>query len=205
MNPPASVPRPARPSPAGRQRIALTLGLALGLVLITGPGCSRSQSDVTQAHDSLRASLPGEWQTCIQVTVGPALLGLARAGLSFTDAEPEARTALRAVRGLKVSMHQRIGRAPARATLLQEADRAMKSRGWNRVVGVIDGDELVAVYAPADDPPPTRLPLCVLVFDGQELVLVSARSNLEPLVSLALEKSREHGRGAGPLASAFRL
>ena len=69
--------------------------------------------------------------------------------------------------------------------MLASADSAMTARGWERVVGVIDGRDLVAVYLPKKLSV-HRLKCCVLVFDGKEMVLVSAQGNPEPLVAYAL-------------------
>jgi hypothetical protein len=75
---------------------------------------------------------------------------------------------------------------PDRATLLAAAAAAMTARGWNRLVGVMDGQDLVAVYLPDEIASARRMKCCVMVFDGQEMVVVSARANLEPLLKYAL-------------------
>jgi len=54
-----------------------------------------------------------------------------------------------------------------------------------RVVGVIDGQDLVTVYMPGKDVSSHRVKCCVTVFDGSEMVLVSAQGNLEPLLKYA--------------------
>jgi hypothetical protein len=75
--------------------------------------------------------------------------------------------------------------SPNRAVMLAAADSAMAARGWERVVGVMDGHDLVAIYLPGKSISPRRVKCCVMVFDGKELVLVSARGNLEPLLQYA--------------------
>jgi hypothetical protein len=184
---PSATPRPCR----RRGTTGLALLLATGALWVGGPGCSQANDELHATQDALLASLPGEWQTRVQVTVGPLLLGLARAGIAFADVEPEARIALGAVRGFKVSVHEFIGQRADRRKMLAGADKALADRGWERVMGVLEGDELVAVYGPAQESSPRQLPLCVMVFDGHELVLVSARSNVEPLVELALRETRQ--------------
>jgi hypothetical protein len=77
---------------------------------------------------------------------------------------------------------------PHRAAMLASADSAMTARGWERVVGVIDGRDLVAVYFPKDFSV-HRLKCCVLVIDGKEMVLVSVQGNPEPLLQYALAQA----------------
>jgi hypothetical protein len=77
---------------------------------------------------------------------------------------------------------------PERAAMLAAADSAMTARGWERVVGVMDGKELVAIYLPGEKVSVHRLQCCVLVFDGKEMVLVSVRGNPEPLLIYALKQ-----------------
>jgi len=69
--------------------------------------------------------------------------------------------------------------------MLAAADSAMTARGWERLVGIIDGRNLVTVYFPQKISV-HRLKCCVMVFDGKELVLVSAQGNPEPLLEYAL-------------------
>jgi hypothetical protein len=180
-----------------RHGAALTFALLLGLVATGAGGCSGGLSEAQAVQDALVNGLPGEWQTRIQVSVGPALFGLARAGVALADIEPEARTAIRSVRGCKVSIHQFVGDKADRAAMLAGADRTMNERGWERVVGVLDRDELVAVYAPSGELTTRRLPLCVMVFDGRELVVVSALGNAEPLAELAFAELRRAQGQAG--------
>jgi len=73
--------------------------------------------------------------------------------------------------------------------MLVAADSAMNARGWERVVGVIHGHDLVAVYLPGKDTSASRVKCCVLVFNGKKMVVVSARGNLEPLFQYAFNQS----------------
>lgn len=70
--------------------------------------------------------------------------------------------------------------------MLAIADSVMTARGWERVVGVMDGKNLVAVYLPGKNISVYHLKCCVMVFDGKEMVLVSAQGNPEPLLNYAL-------------------
>jgi hypothetical protein len=132
-------------------------------------------------------SAKAEWDEQIEIGVGAITLNLARAVVAFTDVEPEARTALRAVRGAEVGVyHRRDSRRKLdRAAMLRAADKAMEARGWDRVVGVIEQHAFVAVYVPNDLRSTRNVKACVVSLDDRELVVASARSNLEPLMELA--------------------
>ncbi len=198
---PVRPPRPTRPRP-------LWTGLSLALlVLAAGSGCAPAPDPLHAGHEEVLAALPGEWQTHIQVSAGPGLLALVRAGLALTPAEPPARAAARAVRSFKVSVHRHLAgnrRAPG---LLAAADQALGRLGWERVVGALEGRDLAAVYTRAGAGAARRLPLCVLAFDGEELVLVTAVGDLDAVLALA----REHlpaaaggfGERSGPIHAAW--
>ncbi|MGH7967363.1 MAG: hypothetical protein ACREIC_01410, partial [Limisphaerales bacterium] len=79
----------------------------------------------------------------------------------------------------------------ARGVILDRADKAMTRRGWVRVVGVIQENQLVAVYLPRNGISSSRMKACVAVLDGRDLVVVSARGNLEPLMDI-VEKHLDH-------------
>lgn len=181
--PPATVPPP---SPANRTACWSGFCLAL-LALAAGPGCAPAPDTIHAGHEEVLAALPGEWQTQIQVTAGPGLLALARAGLALTPAQPPARTAARAVRTFKVSVHRHLAGNCQGPRLLAAADQALGRHGWERVVAALEGRELAAVYTRAGADAARRLPVCVLAFDGEALVLVTAVGDLETVLALARE------------------
>lgn len=169
--------------------------------LIAGIGCAPAPEPEHALHGELVAALPGEWQTSLQVSAGPALLALARAGLALAQVPPEVRAAAGAVRTLKVSVHRFPGRAPARSPLLAAADQVLFPRGWERVVAVVDGRELAAVYTRVGETAARQVPVCVLVLDDEELVLVTAVGDAESALTLACRylppRSAELGPGPG--------
>jgi hypothetical protein len=73
--------------------------------------------------------------------------------------------------------------------MLTAADEAMQRRGWERVVGVIKDDILVAVYMPAQPTAPSRMKCAVMVCEGRQMVLASARANLDPAINFALARA----------------
>ena len=170
---------------------------ALALLLVSMTGCFRVSSDVGALRDSVIKSDGAKWDQQIEFGVGGLTLTLARAGLACVDLEPEARTALQAARGAEVGVYKRRGaKGELRGgAILRAADQAMTERGWDRIVGVTKGRELVAVYAPQAVRSTRNVKVCVLVLDPGELVVASARSNLEPLMEIAFNHAGRHRVG----------
>jgi hypothetical protein len=97
---------------------------------------------------------------------------------------------LEAVRGAEVGIYELASaEQPNCGTMLTAADKAMTARGWDRVVGVIDGDDLVTVYVSQKTTSARRMECCVMVFDGEHMILASAKANLQPLLQMALEET----------------
>ncbi len=165
------------------------LMLVLLVVLLAAgvASCFFLGSDARALRDELIESSGVEWRQEIALNAGYLTLGAVRAGLSCVRLEPEARAALQSVKAASVGVYELPEGTPPpdRAAMLAAADSAMTARGWERVVGVIDGHDLVTVYCPKKVSV-HRLKCCVMVFDGKEMVLVSAQGNPEPLLEYAL-------------------
>ena len=73
----------------------------------------------------------------------------------------------------------------------------MRRRGWERIVGVAGGRQFVAVYMPRNLRTVKRMACCVAVLNEQDLVVASARGNLQPLPELAMQRLQEHDRSLG--------
>lgn len=164
---------------------ALILSLAtvaMGVVRAFGLG-----SDSAALRDGLIKSRAASWSRQVEVGVGTLPVALARTALGFAPLEPEIRSALKAFHGGEVGVYQRQdtnGRLN-QSKLLEAADATMIRRGWDRAVGVRNPGELVAVYVPRDVKSPRNLRVCVVVANQEQLIIVSARSNLEPILELA--------------------
>jgi len=187
--------------PEGIARPKFGITLAVALVSISLTGCFKVSTDVGALRDCVMKGAPAEWEEEIEIGVGPLTLNLARAGLAFVNLEPEARSALHAVRSAEVGVYKlRSGHQQLNlAAMLSAADKTMAGRGWDRVVGVMDRRELVAIYVPVQVRSTRNVRVCLLTVDGQELVVASARSNLEPLMALAWNRAGRHQVDLSPL------
>ena len=161
-------------------------GLALGVA-----SYFHLSSDTRALRNELTRASGTEWRKQIGLNIGDTTLGLARGALLFVKADRDAQTALRAVRGVEVSIYEldSKSKAPDCAAMLNAADKAMSNHGWERVVGVIDGDQMVGVFLPAKITSANRMKCCVAVLDDRKLIVVSAKADLQPLVELVKSQS----------------
>lgn len=157
---------------------------------------------------ALRRAVAGQLDQAVEPRftfgVGGLILGIARGVTSLAPVPPEARTALSALRGADVSLAT-LSTPPSpseRRALLEAAGGAMERRGWQRLVGVLDGRSTVGVYLPRNLKSPRDIRVAVLVVDGTDLVTVTARADLEPLLRWVEEKGGPSG-WRGTLARGF--
>jgi hypothetical protein len=172
--------------------IGLTLALPLVTVVAIALGVAsyfHLSSDTRAVRDGLMEASGVEWRQQIGLNIGGLTFGAVRAGLAFVPLDAEARAAVQAVRSAEVGIYELASgeSGPDCAAMLNVADKVLNPRGWERVVGVLDGDVMGGVYLPAKTISPRRVKCCVMVFDGQRMVLASARANVEPLLQ-CLEK-----------------
>src|SRR3989442_199481 len=147
------------------------IALAVALVSVGLTGCFKVSTDVGALRDSVMKAACAEREERIEIGVGPLTLNLARAGLAFVDLEPEARTALHAVRSAEVGVYKLRNERQQlnHAAMLSAADKTMAGRGWDRVVGVMNRRELVAVYVPAQVRSTRNVKVCLVTVNDEEL------------------------------------
>ena len=174
--------------------LCLPLLCAIGIV-----GYFRLSSPTQALRSSVMESVPGQWNKRFAVHVGGITTGLVRFGSDFFKLPPEPKAALAAIRGAEVGVY-RLRNAPSvldYSAMFAAADKSMKLRGWERIVGVAQGGQFVAVYMPRDLRTLKRMACCVVVLNDQDLVVASASGNLEPLLELATQRLQDHGVSAG--------
>lgn len=189
-------PRVQPSAPPGRRRLftagVITLGamLLLALLAVVGvTGFFRLSSPAAALRSSVMSAVPGRWDKTVALRVGWLTTGLIRAGSRLFEMPPEPRAALDALHGAEVGVYK-LQHDPAAAdfkTVFATADQAMKRRGWDRIVGVAERREFVAVYFPKGKVSLRGVKCCVVVFQGRDLVVASASGNLEPLLKIAEE------------------
>jgi len=137
-----------------------------------------------------------EWRQHIGLNVGSATFGVVRTGLLFARLDPEARAVVQAVRGVEVGIYELKpgAKVPDSVAMLAAADKVLNARGWERVVGVLEREDLVGVYVPGDAGSASKVKCCVLVFDGRQMVLVSAKADVEPLLECLRNQSDLRGK-----------
>jgi hypothetical protein len=180
------------------KRLALPLVLVAAVVLLAYEvtGFFRLGRDARCLRNSLthqNAPAPLACKKQFELSVGPISFLLLRSGLSLAPLDPNVRTALESVRGAEVGIYKLNAAADPAAfhAALATADQAMSVRGWDRVVGVGQGRELVVIYAPQRPARGARVDVCLAVVTRDQLVVVSGRTDLEPLMALALNQARK--------------
>jgi hypothetical protein len=180
--------------------VVLALVLCLPLLCVIGIAGFFRLSSATQAlRSSVIESLPGQWDKRFAVHVGGVTLGLVRFGSRFFNLPPEPKAALAVLHGAEVGVYklQDAPSAPDYSAMFTAADKCMRRRGWERIVGVAQGRQFVAVYMPRNLRTAKRMECCVAVLNEQDLVVASARGNLEPLLELATQHLRDRGGPRG--------
>jgi hypothetical protein len=155
--------------------------------------------EVAVLRDSVLASTAAHGEKQIELSVGPVILGMARAGLNFIELDPEVRSALGTVRGTSVGVY-RLDQPSSElvgAGMVDAVEQAMNRRGWDRILAVLDGQSCVLAYAPARISSPRDLRICMLVLDGEQLVVTSVRVNPEPAIEFLLREADKARRGQG--------
>jgi len=195
-----ATPEPSRLSAQARlAKLGTALGLALLCFCLTG--CFRVSSDAEALRNGVMQTAGAQWDKEIEIGVGTLTLDLVRVGLAFVDLEPEARAAVRTVRSADVGVYklQHSANQLDHRALLTAADQAMTKRGWDRVVAVVNERELVAIYVPDSVRSARNVKVCLVTLNNREMVVVSARSNLEPLMEIACNRPEWRQKGWTPI------
>lgn len=146
-------------------------------------------ADTRALRNAALESSDARWEKKVEVNVGSVPFMVARMVLPFTKAPEEARMALDAMRSVEISVNELRSHEPDRARVLEEADRRMSKRGWDRLVCVLDRKTAVAVYVSPENAKSSDVRISVLVMDGKHMVAATGRGRLAPLYELAMQKS----------------
>jgi hypothetical protein len=172
----------------------LSCGLAAALLVVGITGYFHLGREARTLRDTVMSTTTnaGAWNKRVELNVGALTCGFARTVVSFFHLKPEVRAALQAVRAAEVGVYHLTQRVPLTggAEVLAAADKGMTARGWERLVGVAQHGALVAVYVPRNSASTANVKLCVLTLTPNDMVVVSARGNLEPVEKLVAQHLR---------------
>lgn len=163
--------------------------LAVLLPVVVAVAILRLSADTRTLRDAAIEESGTRWDRKIEVRAGSVPFMLARIAMPFAEVPWEAQQAISALHSAEVSVHELRGPQPDRSRMITEADKRMSKRGWDRLVGVVEGETVVAVYAkPTGE---AKLKFSVLVLADKMMVAVSGRGDLAPIFNLAMEKAYE--------------
>lgn len=133
--------------------------------------------DVRMLRNHVMEATDVAWDTKVQMSIGRMTLGAIGQGLRLVDHKDmdDARLALRSVQHASVGVYERRvggGECP-REQLFAATDRAMRNRGWTRMVGVAEKKETVLVYVQEEPEKNESVEICLAVITGKELVVAS--------------------------------
>jgi hypothetical protein len=148
------------------------------------------QHDATLLRDEIQASRGGAaLNTRVQFSIGSFSTFCARNAVRLlSPLEKEPLLALSTVRAVSVGVYEMDQANDTAFTPidLEALDARMSRRGWARCTTVLKAKETVLIYVPSDfDSASDSLRLCLAVCNGKDLVVVSARGSLAPLLELA--------------------
>src|SRR5688572_5558648 len=164
--------------------------MAAGLLIAT-TGCFRVSSDTQALRDVALKLQTAEAEEKIELGVGFFTVGLAKLGARFVELPPEVRGILGSVDGVECSVYELRGPASNFAEVLSQADERMDERGLDRVVGLLEREQLIAVYVPRKMKSHRDMSISVMVLTKSELICASARGDLDSVMQLAITKAQE--------------
>jgi hypothetical protein len=176
--------------------VAIAFVLMCIWALVSIAGMFRLGSDAAALRNSVMRDLGGTCEQKIAFRAGFLTTGLIRMGAKAVKLEAEPRAAIQSLRGAEVGVYS-LACEPASincARILADADKVMVARGWERIVGVSKDGKLVAVFGSQSSGSREMLKLCVLVLDERNLVVVSGKGEVKPLVELAMRRMRRETR-----------
>lgn len=145
--------------------------------------------ELAALRDQLVINETGDWRTQVQLDVGAGSLTLARTILHFVQHEDidKARAALAAVRRASVGVYLRNPESAHEVPgLVGAAEAKLESRGWTKVIKVVEPDTTVLVYHQGSSGRTGEF--CVAVIEPETCVLVYAKltaNEMGELVGLA--------------------
>ena len=126
-------------------------------------------------------------RSAVDVHVPPLIFTAGRLVSLCVEMEEELGQGLRVMRSARIGAYE-LGEQPDRESVVRMMHRAgavLEDRGWDRLVMVMDRNDAVLVYCAPPRKETDEVQASVIALSGRDLVIVSARGHLEPLVELA--------------------
>ena len=161
----------------------------------------RLGADATTLKNSVMKIAPAKAR--FVVNVGRLTTGVGRLVAGFFPLDLEVHLAISSIRAAEVGVYrlEHPLQHLDRAQVLAKTETTMRKRGWERIVGVSQEKDLVAVFIP-NRVSSSNLRCCVLVVSDEDLVVVGARGNIEEVLRLVREKINFSRQAPFPLLAA---
>jgi hypothetical protein len=193
---------PPKINPVRRFRKRHIAYVAAGMFMLMAGGCIvgvvgifRLGAESRALRESVSLSMPGQFDKKFSVRLGGGTTALARGVSHWFRLPPEARAGFDSLHAVEVGVYKSRDDNPCLnpAGALAAADKAMRGRGWTRIVGVVKAGDLVAIYMPAKARASGHVKCCLMVLHERDLVIGAVRGNLDPLLELAARKLESGG------------
>jgi len=169
----------------------LASATAAALLLIATTGCFRASSDTRALREAaVETGLQGV-EHKFELGLGSLVLAPVRLAARFVELPPEGQMAATSLHGAECSIAEFDRRTRPLGDILAAADETMIRRGFERLVGVIDDQHLVAVYVPSTMRSAKNIQANVLVLDEHQLVCAGVRGDAREILQFAWAKARE--------------
>ncbi len=175
--------------PISRARHWILIGLAAAMLVVTvkAAGIFFLSGDARKLQMAVDSGGDDVFSTRIQFSVGPGIIGLAWSASFFIDDVPsEARHALGTLQEASVGIYELAGNPSVeqRAGMMTRANEKLEREGWQRIVAVNDHSDTVPIYLPEAEDIADELRICVTVWTGREVVVVSVIVEPEELLEI---------------------
>ena len=172
--------------------VLLILGVMLGLFALGIWRCFHTSSALSVLRNSMESSVEHTLHSRFSFNAGFLIFGLARTTCSFLSVPPEVTVGLQTIRGVETSICQwdTMLKPHDYLPLIEKVDKDMQRNGWERMVTVIEEGVLVLVFNSTKNQSPKDQRYCVVVSEGNNLILASVRGNWDPLMAYASRSLR---------------
>lgn len=164
------------------------LVIMVAVLSINITGCIGVNRNFKQIRATLTESFDADFEKKFEFSVGRAGLSLAGMIIRLTDVEEPIDELLSKVSQVQIGIYEKgkYGEMNAKYEDLIKVTDMMEERGWTYIVRSVQKEELAAVFIKEKDEELNQL--CVISFDGSEMVLVEVHGDLEEIVEIVIRE-----------------